>query len=158
MNEWLTEELAEVQRKKADKQAKQERADLIQEQTKVLWNNLKPVLKDAVDQMNAEGSEFRKMIGGLGLSDSDNIVTIRKISKPPSVELQVSRNPNSVSWLYKVVERINATTTKERGHTTLQVELDDDRRPYLQQGDTPVELEDAVRQILRPFIHPELLE
>lgn len=69
MNEWLDEELEELDRKKKNKAEKDNRSDLLQRQTEILWKTLKPILKDAVAKMNVDGTEFRKLTGGLAYVD-----------------------------------------------------------------------------------------
>src|SRR5687768_5350162 len=77
MNEWLYEELAGLQQSKQDQTTKDERLRLLQQQTAVIWNDLRPVLQDAVQKMN-EMSEFRKLTGGIVYAPGVDRVEIRK--------------------------------------------------------------------------------
>ena len=159
MNKWLNDELAELKQKKIDKAENDRRLDLLQQQTEVLWRNLKPILKDAVVQMNADGSEFRKLTGGLSWADEDKKIVIGKTTSLPAINLEVSCGPTSISWEYIVNKTdLKAKSGDRRGHVTKYVELKSNGQPSFNQKEEAsleVEIEQAVRQMLRPLIHAE---
>jgi hypothetical protein len=163
MNEWLDDELKELKRKKENKAAGEKKIVLIQKQTEVVWQTLVPVLKDAFDKMNADGSEFRKETGGLDYHrPTDKKVEIgRRKAAAPFVVLEVSCGPTSVSWEYRVSNTDRAVKSGlQKGHVILQVDVKQDGQPTLHQEGKFLkdELQVVVHQMLRPLIHTELLE
>jgi hypothetical protein len=158
MNEWLDEELKDLERAKQDKAAKDSRLKLRQQQTQVLWKDLIPVLKDAIEKINTR-PEFRKLTGGLAFSGgSDREMEIRKVASP-AIILTIKCEPTSLSLHYVLLKHFKAESGLP-SFRSLHVELDDDGEPYLKdlKEDKPFDLEEAAHHILRPFLRPELLQ
>lgn len=156
MNEWLYDELAELEQTKQDQTAKDKRRALLQQQTAVIWNDLKPVLQDAVQKMN-ETSQFRKLTGGIVHAPGVDRVEIRKQTTLPAVELVIAQTPVAISLEYTCFKSPRGHGTPKR--QTLQVDLDDDGRPFFKNDEgKALTIEEATRQIMRPFLHPELLD
>ena len=162
MNKWLDEELAELKQAKKDKAAKAARSKLLEQHTKALWKELKTLLEDAVKKISVT-PELRKMTGRLMYeSGSADKIEIKKPGSP-AIVLTLTRKPESIYahyvWLKSIRSKSGSPSWK-----TLYVALDEDGRPFfkdLSKGlgeDGSLTLEEATRQILRPFLHPELVE
>ncbi len=157
MNEWLDEEVAELDQAKKDKAAEKKKLKLRQQQTQVLWKNLKHVLRDAVQQINAT-PKLRKLTGGLSCGrDYGNKVKIKKTASP-AIVLSMTCEPTSLSLHYVLLTNIKAKSGQPSFHT-LYVSLDEHGQPCFQflREDKSFNVEQAARHILRPFLHPEEL-
>jgi hypothetical protein len=157
MNDWVFQELRELEQTKQDDTAKSNRLNLLQQQTIAIWGDLKPVLEDAVEKLNTI-PEFKKMTGGIVYAPGEDRIEIRKRATVPSVELAISRAATSISLAYSRFNSPRGPERKAKPHA-LNVDLDENGRPLLknEQGEV-VTLEQAAHQIMRPFLHPELLE
>jgi len=157
MNGW-EEERAELERERQDKTAKDNRLSLLQSQTAILWNDLKPVLRDAVEKMNTI-PDFRRRTGGIVYADGEDKVEVRMQTTLPSVELALARRPTSILLDYSLFKSPRGHAHKPKPTPTLDTDLDDNGRGFFKGSDgAALTIEQAVRQIMRPFIHPELLE
>lgn len=78
MNEWLAEELNELQKRKHVQATKDDRQDSLEKQAEVLWNTLKSMLDDALEKLNST-IEFREHTGKLRLTVSNpQAIVIRR--------------------------------------------------------------------------------
>jgi len=157
MNEWLDEEIAELDQAKQDKAAEKKTLKLRQQQTQVLWKNLKHVLRDAVQQINAT-PKLRKLTGGLSFGrDDGNKIKLKK-SASPAIILSMTCESTSLSLHYVLLTNIKAKSGQP-SLDTLYVSLDEHGQPFFQylREDKTFNVEQAARHILRPFLHPELL-
>lgn len=156
MNEWLYDELAQLEQAKQGQTTNDNRLTLLQQQTAVLWNDLTPVLQDAVEKLNTM-SEFRKLTGGLSHATGLDRVEIKKHATLPALELAVGRTPMSISLEYTVFKSPRGPAGKPK-RETLEVDLDEGGQRFLKTDEgTVLTIDEAVRRMLRPFLHPELL-
>lgn len=111
------------------------------------------MLNDALEKLNAE-TEFREVTGKLRLTVSNhNTIVIRRSGAFPKAELRVTRAQIYVSWKYLVSNRSGG----HPAHGTLRVDLDEHGQPFFMREET-LTTEETVREMLRPFLYPELLE
>jgi hypothetical protein len=158
MNEWLDDELAEIEEEERNEAKQNDRLALTRQQMAVLWDELRMVLRDAVSKMNADDSKFRKLTGGLSFQDGNEKIIIRKTAGFPPIEFEATRAPLSVSWLYSVGKTVNDKSGTPKGHATLKVDLDDKGHPFFQRDGKEVSTEQVAREILRPLVRPAQLD
>jgi hypothetical protein len=157
MNEWLNDELQELEQEKQAESAKHNTQELIQRQTGRVWENVKAAIQDAAEQMN-QIPEFRKRIGGLTCQHAyvDRIEVTKDTY--PAIYLTVKRGPMSIDIQRKIVTNGESRRTREQSES-LDVALDEKGHPFLRDKEgSPLTIDEAVRYIFRPFLHPELVE
>lgn len=157
MNEWLDEELAQLEQEKQDESVKQIRLELIQQHTGRVFESLKLSIQDAAEQMN-QRPEFRQRTGGL--TCKHGYVDRIEVTKDtyPAIYLTVKRGPTSIDIHRTIVTNGENRKSREQ-RESMEVELDETRHPFLRdQAGTSLTLDDAVRFIFRPFLYPDLLE
>ena len=155
MNEWLKEELVDLERDEQQKQVKQQRLEMVRQQAVRVWEELKVLIKDATEQMN-QSEPFRKKTGGLDCTDYGDRIEVHKTTFP-RIYLTVKRGPITIDIHRKIVTNGADSDTQEQTES-LGIELDDKGHPYfLSKEVAPMVTEEAVRYIFKPFIHPDTL-
>jgi hypothetical protein len=158
MNEWINDEIAQLDQAKEDQKARENRLELIRQHTTRLWSDLKLLIQDAAEQVN--GSEkLRKHTGGLACqAEHTQKIEVNKAASYPAIYLIVQPGPNSIDIHRKIV--INGANRRSREQKEkLDVDLDENGHPFFRNKAGEALLpEQAVHYIFRPFFHPELLE
>ena len=156
MNEWLKEELAELEHAEEEKQTSQQRLEMVKQQATRLWEGLKVFIKDAIEKMNRSGP-FTKKTGGLDYTDHGDRIEVHKTTFP-RIYLTVKPGPITLDIHRKIVTNGANSDTQEQTES-LSIELDDNGHPYFLSKDVaPMVLDEVVRYILKPFINPEVLK
>jgi len=157
MNEWLYEEVAELERADRERKAGDARLNLRRQHTDRIWDTLRLLIKDATEQLN-QIPQLKQKTGGLDcVSGYSDRIEVTK-SDYPAIYLTVRRGPTSIDLHRKVVTNGSDRQTQEQAES-LEVELDNGGSPYLRSEDgTKMITAEAVRYIFKPFIYPETLK
>ena len=84
---------------------------------------------------------------------------MHKLTPLPAIVLTISRDATSVSLHYLLLTNIKAKSGQPSFHT-LYAALDEAGEPSFKnlREDTTLSVEQAAHHVLRPFLHPELLQ
>jgi len=157
MNEWLNDELAGFEKQDNEKRAQAERQNLIQQHAYRVFQDIKLLMENAVQQMRTS-VEFKKRVGDLeGQFMYVDKVVVKKLMYP-AVYLTVSCGPNSID-IHRTLVTNGADRQSWEERESLQVELDNDGNPFLRNKEgVSLVIEQAVRYIFHPILHPETID
>ena len=143
MNEWLKEELAELEHAEEEKQTSQQRLEMVKQQATRLWEGLKVFIKDAIEKMNRSGP-FTKKTGGLDYTDHGDRIEVEKTTFP-RIYLTVKPGPITLHIDLEMFVTNGANSDTQEQTESLSIELDDNGHPYFLSKDVaPMVLDEVL--------------
>ena len=154
MTDWIKKELQGFADAAAGKKSRENRRNLITNQSPRLWGDLTWAIKRATDDLNQ--SELKKITGELKCLDGyTQQIEVHK-KQIPSIYLTVFNRSSEFSIERKFRARVDSELAEQRETLSLILTTDDQLVMQNKNGDL-MAIEDAVHYLFAPFLHPELM-